>query len=285
MRPTSSSVRAGTVESQGVRVAWEVHTPTSWTEGDPTALVMVGWGTYAHGAFGQVPWRVADGRRVVLLDWRGIGDSDDDPSIPATTRAHAIDAAAVLDAVADGPVHVVGIVGIGACVAQWLAVDRPDHVRSLALSGGWVAPDRLFVDQMSTLLQVASTQGFAAFQRLCAQWCFDPDYYAANADRFLGPDGPWSHLDGHLAAMERLVRATVDHDARDALLAIAAPTLVVHAEHDLLTGPRLTGPLAEAIPGARSVSLPLPHVVAGPGPKKAFSDAIGDFLDDVERRS
>ena len=48
-------------------------------------------------------------------------------------------AAAVLDAsgVARGGdrVHVVGIVGMGACVAQWLAIDRPDLVRSLAVSG------------------------------------------------------------------------------------------------------------------------------------------------------
>jgi pimeloyl-ACP methyl ester carboxylesterase len=282
MRPSSHLSRSGFVVSQGVPVAWEVHTPEAWSPGDPTALVMVGWGTYAHGSFDQVPWRVADRRRVILLDWRGIGDSGDDPSIPATTRAHAVDAAAVLDAVADGPVHVVGIVGIGACVAQWLAVDRPDLVRCLALSGGWVAPDRLFVDQMTTLLDVARTQGFLPFQRLCAQWCFDPDYYGRNADRFLGPHGPWSHLDGHPEAMERLVRATVQHDARAVVAAIDRPTLVIHAEHDLLTGPRLTGPLAAEIPGATSVRLPLPHVVAGPGPKKAFSDALGDFLDAVE---
>jgi pimeloyl-ACP methyl ester carboxylesterase len=155
-------------------------------------------------------------------------------------------------------------------------------VRSLVLSGGWAAPDRLFVDQMTTLLDVARTQGFAAFQRLCAQWCFDPTYYAAHADRFLGPHGPWSHLDGHLEAMERLVRATIDHDALGSLDRIQAPTLVVHASGDLLTGPRLTGPLEDSIPQARSVTLALPHVVAGAAAKKAFSDAIGDFLDDVE---
>src|SRR6478735_10059931 len=103
-----------TVNSQGVDVYYEVH-----GEG-PTVLVMVGWGTYAHGSLAQVPWAVAEGRRVVLMDWRGIGDSADLDSIPATTRAHAIDAAAVLEAAGETPAHVVGIVGIGACVAQWL---------------------------------------------------------------------------------------------------------------------------------------------------------------------
>jgi pimeloyl-ACP methyl ester carboxylesterase len=277
-------VDQGSVRSQSVDVAWESHTPDGWTSDAGTALVMVGWGTYAHGAFNQVPWRVAERRRVVLMDWRGIGHSGDDVAIPPTTRAHAVDAATVLDEVVGGPAHIVGIVGIGACVAQWLAVDRPDLVSSLVLSGGWAAPDRLFVDQMNTLLDVARTQGFAAFQRLCAQWCFEPAYYAAHADRFLGPHGPWSHLAGRLDSMERLVRATIEHDAGEWLGRVQAPTFIVHASDDLLTGPRLTLPLEHAIPGATSVTLPLPHVVAGAAAKKLFSDAIGDFLDDVEPR-
>lgn len=266
-----------TASSHGVDIAYEVH-----GEG-PTVLVMVGWGTYAHGAFDQVPWAVARGRRVVLMDWRGLGESRDSDTVPATTRAHAVDAAAVLEAADAGPAHIVGIVGIGACVAQWLAIDRPDLVRSVTLSGGWAAPDRLFIDQMNLLLDVAHEMGFLAFQRLSSQWCFDPDYYAVHADNFLGPHGPWSHLNGNLKGMSRLVQATIDHDATEALGTIVSPTFVVHASDDLLTGPRLTEPLQALIPGARGIHLPLPHVVAGRQAKKSFSDAIGEFLDTVER--
>jgi pimeloyl-ACP methyl ester carboxylesterase len=85
--------------------------------------------------------------------------------------------------------------------------------------------------------------------------------------------------------MARLVQATITHDAREAIVSIDRPTLVIHAEDDLLTGPRLTAPLAAAIAGAREVTLPLPHVVAGAGPKKAFSDALGDFLDELDGRA
>lgn len=265
-----------TVASQGTEIAFEVH------GSGPTVLVMVGWGTYAHGAFRQVPWAVAEGRRVILMDWRGLGESRDLPSIPPTTRSHAIDAAAVLDEVGGDPAHIVGIVGIGACVAQWLAVDRPDLVRSLTLSGGWAAPDALFVDQMRTLLDVARVQGFAAFQRLSSQWCFDPAYYNVHAESFLRPDGPWSHLDGNLEGMDRLVRATIEHDAREALNTISAPTLIVQATHDLLTGPRLTEPLEKLIPDARGVHLPLPHVVAGREAKRLFSDTLGAWLSGLE---
>jgi pimeloyl-ACP methyl ester carboxylesterase len=124
--------------------------------------------------------------------------------------------------------------------------------------------------------------GFAAFQRLCSQWCFEPSYYAAHADRFLGRHGPWSHLADNLEAMDRLIEATITHDASAGVATITAPTFVVHADHDLLTGPRLTRPLQAAIPHATGVHLPLPHVVAGREAKKSFSDALGAFLDSVE---
>jgi len=268
----------GHVMSQDVPVYYETH-----GEG-PTVLVMVGWGTYAHGAFAQVPWAVARGRRVVLIDWRGLGASEDSDEIPATTRSHAADAATVLEHVGGAPAHIVGIVGIGACVAQWLAIDHPALVRSLTMSGGWAGPDPMFTDQMNTLLSVAAHMGFAEFQRLSAQWCFDPAYYNAHSRQFLQPDGPWSHLFGNLAGMTRLVEATIGHDAREALGEIAAPTFVVHAGADLLTGPRLTQPLQASIVGARGVLLPeLAHVVAGREHKKQFSDAIGNFLDEIER--
>jgi 3-oxoadipate enol-lactonase len=272
-----STFSSGYVVSQGVRVHYEVHGQ------GPTVLVMVGWGTYADGAFAQVPWAVASGRRVILIDWRGLGASEDSDEIPATTRAHAIDAAAVLRHVGGGPAHIVGIVGIGACVAQWLAIDHPELVRSVAMSGGWAGPDRLFIDQMNTLLAVAATMGFDEFQRLSAQWCFDPDYYNEHSEAFLGPHGPWSHLFGNLQGMSRLVSATIGHDSRSDLHRIQAPAFVLHAGADLLTGPRLTLPLERGIPGAEGVLVSeLAHVVAGREHKKAFSDALGNFLKRVE---
>ena len=266
-----------TLTHRGVPLYYEVHGQ------GPTVLVMVGWGTYTDGAFAQVPWAVAEGRRVVLIDWRGLGQSGDNEDIPATTRAHAEDAAAVLQHVGGTPAHIVGIVGIGACVAQWLAIDHPELVRSLTMSGGWAQPDRLFTDQMNTLLDVAKTQGFLKFQELCAQWCFDPNYYNERADQFLGTHGPWSHLNNNIDGMQRLVEATVTHDAAQHLGSITAPTFVIHADGDLLTGTRLTTPLAKAIPQAESVLIEnLPHVVAGREHKKLFSDAIGAFLNRVE---
>jgi pimeloyl-ACP methyl ester carboxylesterase len=90
-------------------------------------------------------------------------------------------------------------------------------------------------------------------------------------------------LNNNIDGMQRLVEATVTHDAAQHLGSITAPTFVIHADGDLLTGTRLTTPLADAIPQAESVLIEnLPHVVAGREHKKMFSDAIGEFLNRVE---
>ena len=276
-----------TVELDGLETYYEVRSDREDGRVVNPVLVMGGWGTFTGTDFADVPRGVVrggGGRTVVVFDWRGLGRSVDSLDRPADTREHARVAAAVLDEVDFGaPSHVVGIVGMGACVAQWLAIDRPDLFRSVAVSGGWARSDRVFTDQMNALRDVFLSEGFLAYQRLSALWCFDPDFYLKHVDRILGPDGAWKHLDGRPEAMRRLVEAATTHDALDRLGEIRVPTFVLHAGADLLTGPRLTRPIQDAIPGAGGELWPdAPHVVAGRGPKTRFSATLDAFLTTVE---
>ena len=282
-----------TVSLDGLETYYEVRGLRPDGSAVDPVLVMGGWGTFTGEDFREVPRGIPGGgarggRTVLVLDWRGLGRSADSPDRPATTREHARVAAAVIDdsGLANGgatPLHVVGIVGMGACVAQWIAVDRPELVRSLAISGGWARSDRVFTDQMETLRDVFVTDGFLAYQRLSALWCFDPEFYLEHADKILGPTGAWKHLDGRPDTMRRLVEATVTHDALDRLPEVSVPTYVLHAGADQLTGPRLTGPIERSIPGARGELWPdLPHVVAGKAAKTRFSAILDGFLSEVE---
>jgi pimeloyl-ACP methyl ester carboxylesterase len=72
--------------------------------------------------------RLAPGWRVVRYDLRGYGRS----ALPPGPFSHVDDLAAVLDATATGPVHLVGA-SLGGRVALDLALDRPGVVRSLVL--------------------------------------------------------------------------------------------------------------------------------------------------------
>ena len=68
-----------------------------------------------------------------------------------------------------------------------------------------------------------------------------------------------------------------DMDQRDAVAAIAAPTLVIAGTHDAATPPADGRYLAEAIRDARYVELPAAHlsnIEAAP----AFTAALVDFL-------
>ncbi|MBL8646318.1 MAG: alpha/beta hydrolase, partial [Sphingosinicella sp.] len=78
-------------------------------EGDPV-LCLGGWGTFCHGNGGGLPFGLADHYQVILMDYRGIADSTDNPETPISMRVYADDAIAVLDALGLKNVHLLGMV-------------------------------------------------------------------------------------------------------------------------------------------------------------------------------
>jgi pimeloyl-ACP methyl ester carboxylesterase len=101
--------------------------------GSGTPLVLVA-GTGYPGATWYPPFvaALAAEHTVLTFDHRGTGDT------PATderfsTRLFAQDAVRLMDALGLPPAHVVGH-SMGGRVAQWMALDRPERVRSLVLA-------------------------------------------------------------------------------------------------------------------------------------------------------
>src|SRR5438270_233246 len=79
-----------------------------------------------------VPPPLAARHRVIAFDQRGTGATP--PSAGKySTRLFAADALGLLDALDVEPAHVVGH-SMGGRVAQWMALERPDRVRSLVLA-------------------------------------------------------------------------------------------------------------------------------------------------------
>lgn len=244
------------------------------------ALCMTGWGTFCHGGERHLARGLTDRYSVIVFDYRGIGDSGDDPSIPGSMRLHADDAAALLDHLGVSDVHVVGLVGMGACVGQELAITRPDLVRTLVNMGAWAEVDDFLRDQLEMLRFLHREAGFDAFQRAVSLLSFDPDYYNENKHRLLGPAGGWSDLIGRFPAHSRLIDACVAHHSLDRLAQITAPALVIHAGRDQVTGPRLTMPIEKALPRATGVMMAdAAHVIAGRELRKQFCDTLLAFLE------
>jgi len=112
------------VSRGGVRIHYEVA-----GHGQPVLLLM-GLGVPARGWLPQIEG-LQSGYRLLLPDNRGCGQSDAPPG-PYSMSQFADDARAVLDAEGVASAHVVGI-SMGGMIAQRLALDTPQRVRSLAL--------------------------------------------------------------------------------------------------------------------------------------------------------
>ena len=55
------------------------------------AVCMGGWGTYCHGNAKALARGLTDQHKVLVYDYRGIGNSTDDPNTTASKRLYAED--------------------------------------------------------------------------------------------------------------------------------------------------------------------------------------------------
>ena len=173
----------------------------------------------------------------------------------------------------------IGLIGMGCCVAQELAIHRPDLVRSMVNMGAWAYCDSHLYDQLKLFRDVHRDSGFFAFQKFVSLYSFLPEYYSKNHDRLLGPEGGWKELNNNYQTHERLVEACLNHDVRDRLEQIKTPCLIIHAAKDLVTGPRTTLPLEQQLPNAQGVTMEeVAHVVAGREQKIEFCKILFSFL-------
>jgi len=261
------------IVANGVALHYEVH------GNGPPLVCLGGWGSFCHGEHHHLPWGLTDHYSVVIVDYRGLGASGDDAAVPPTIQLYASDVIAVLEHLQLKSAHLLGMVGIGACIAQRIAIDRPDLCRSLTNSGSWCTVDRFLADQLQIFLDTHRTGGFLTFQQLVSVMSFEPDYYNRNAERLLGPDGVWKHINGRVETHARFIAASLQHETREQLSSVARPSLIVHAPLDVVTGPRTTQPIAEALSGCESVTIEgAAHVIAGRPLKERFSAVLLDFL-------
>jgi len=110
----------------GIQIRYEVY-----GEGPPVMLIAGTAQPLSTYELSPVPL-LKDDCQVVVFDHCGVGLSDARPG-KYTTRMFAEDAAGVLDHLGMSGVHLLGH-SMGGRVLQWLALDRPDLVRSLVFA-------------------------------------------------------------------------------------------------------------------------------------------------------
>jgi pimeloyl-ACP methyl ester carboxylesterase len=182
---------------------------------------------------------LAERHAVLTFDHRGTGAT---PSAPErySTRGFAADAVGLMDALGLEAAHVVGH-SMGGRVAQWMALDHPDRVRTLVLAAtgpGEFRPDRPVTRGIPMHTAVAMIEhGYETYMREhIAATFFTPEFVASDPGT-VGwlVDAFWANRPG-LEDYLRHVVARQEHQTLDLLRAITTPSLVLVGDRDTHQG-------------------------------------------------
>jgi pimeloyl-ACP methyl ester carboxylesterase len=188
----------------GARLAWRA------VAGEGPAVVWLGGfrsdmaGTKAQAL---ADWALAEGRAYVRFDYFGHGESDGDFAAGSITRWRE-DALAVLDALTEGPVVLVGS-SMGGWIACLVAMAAPEHVAGMVL----IAPAPDFTEK---LMAPEMSEAAKAEMAATGVWLRPSEYgdpYPIT--RNLLEDGArWSILDGpvNVEAPVRILQGGADPD-------------------------------------------------------------------------
>jgi len=222
--------------------------------------------------------------RCVSYDHRGQGRSADGTGYAIDMDILTLDAAALIETLALGPVHFCGL-SMGGFVGMRLAIRRPGLIRSLVLLETSADPEPFLsklkysainvVARCFGLGVVASSVMSVLFGRtvLC-----DP----SRSKELLA----WrQHLMSNRRSIWRAVNGVmVREGVYDQLDCVTAPTLVVVGEEDVAIAPANAVRIAAAIKGSRLVRIPSAGHSASLEQPEAVTTAIYEFIDGVEHQ-
>ena len=212
---------------------------------------------------------------VIVPDHRGTGKST------ATVKGqtiiqHAKDFAAIIDKLDCGPVHLVGS-STGGAIAQVMALEHPQHVRSATIASSWARVDPFFRRQFEARAQMMTTAGVKAATEMGALFLFDPRFLSTHNATFQGwIDAAVKGASSAEIALDRM-NMILAHDSLEQLPQFKRPALVIVGEADFCTPPHLSEQMAAAIPGAELAKLSGGHFfyMERPG---AFHSRVEAFI-------
>jgi pimeloyl-ACP methyl ester carboxylesterase len=198
---------------------------------------------------------LADRYRMTAFDNRGAGRvALGYGRLTAATMAD--DAAALARALHIPSVHVAGF-SMGSAIAQELALRHPALVRSLVLVSTYDRADALFSSQLRFwrwLPEVAPNQ--RAFFEAFFTWVYTPRAHADGSVKAIVGDALAFPHQQSVDAFQAQVDVCLTHDTADRLSQIAAPTLVLSGELDIILPPRVGRLVADRIPDSRFAIMP-----------------------------
>lgn len=238
--------KSGYADSKGTRIFYQVK-----GEGPPLVLLM-GFG--ADGNLWQQHAAVYQKHfQCIILDNRGVGKSEA-PKGPYSTAMMADDTAAVMDHLQIDQAQVAGI-SMGGAIAQSLALDHPQKVKSLVLISTWPSFNNYARTVYENLKKLRPVVPADHFMELLQLWIFAPPYYESHLeDLKAGQVGALENpAPQSRAGFDGQLDACIQHNVVDRLQEIKVPTLITIGMMDIFTPPAFSDILHLGITGSQLV--------------------------------
>lgn len=224
----------------GVEIAYQVE-----GDGDPLLLIM-GIG-YARWGWRWLLPHLTDDFRSITFDNRCVGESGC-PEEPFTMKDMAEDCAGVLDDLGIGAAHVFGV-SMGGLIAQELAINWPDRVKSLVLGCTHLGAGNMVPLSEETLKLLSDRSGTPEEQiRRGMPYSFRPGWVEEHPEefeeilKFRIPHQPPPEI------YKCQFDATLTFDASRTAMKISARTLLLQGTEDRVVPPGNAKLIADTIP-------------------------------------
>ncbi len=202
----------------------------------------------------QVP-ALAREFRTITFDNRDVGETG--PSThDYTGRQFADDTVGLMESLGIDRAHIVGA-SMGGSIAQEMAINYPDRVRTLTLVCSWPSTDPWLKELLLTWENIFAALGPAEWARAHWPWVFTHRFYQ-DQEAIEGLKRTVRNAPNPQSTemYRRQSQAAINHDARDELGQISAPTHVICGEEDIFIPLRFSRELVSAIPGAMLTVIP-----------------------------
>ena len=225
--------------SNGIKINYKTY-----GEGKPVVLIS-GLGSQLGSWETQIPI-YSENFRVVVFDNRGVGMSEK-PDYPYTIEMMADDTVGLIDSLGMDKAHFIGK-SMGGMVTQWIGVKYPDRVDKLVIGCSSASRDIVGNSILDLGREITTKIGPKSGWFMAYLLGYSRDYIEKNFESMIAaldliPDDP-DVIKGYMNQSH----ACENHDIIDQLHKITAETLVMYGERDLITSPRRSVQIAEAVP-------------------------------------